>query len=120
MRQWKNLLNPVAVMDRYQVMTPVLMVPMALWLTVSIPIVVAAFGVLVFLARHPVDGDARVTEWVERNRVFCFIAGGVLVYLLFPSPVVLALVLAMFLAVARFGEALYDDAHGSRGGQGMQ
>lgn len=84
-------------------MAPVLVISMTLWWIVAVPIVAAAICVLVFLARHPVDGEARIAEWSERNRVPCALGGGVLFYLVFPSVFMLGIVLIMFLAVARFG-----------------
>ncbi len=96
-------------------MHTVLVIPMVLWLTVSVPILCTAFGVVVFLARHPVDGEARIAAWSDRNQVFCAIGGGVFFYLLFPSTIMLSIVLGLFLGVARFGEQLYEAAHENSG-----
>lgn len=80
-----------------------LVISMTLWWIVAVPLLSAAIGVLVFLARHPVDGETRIVESADRNRVPCALGGGVLFYLVFPSAIMLVVVLFVFWGVARFG-----------------
>ncbi len=71
--------------------------PSAIFWSLAAAAVLASAHVLVFLARHPVDGESRIVDWSERNRVPLMVSGSVLVFAVLPNPVVLAAILGLYL-----------------------
>lgn len=69
-------------------------------------IVLLALGVLVFLARHPVDGDARMIELISRYALEGFAFLGISAFFLMPTWVTLALLVLLLAGLSRFGDEL--------------
>ncbi len=78
--------------------------PSVLWWSLSAAAVVMSVYVLVFLARHPVDGESRIIDWSQRNRGPLVSGGGVLVFLVMPNSIILAALLGLFLWIEHTGE----------------
>lgn len=84
-------------------MTRLFPVPMALWWMIAAAVIVVSIGVLIFLARHPVDGEVRILDLVHRLWAPTAVLAATVIYVVVPAPTGLASVLGVALCVVHFG-----------------